>query len=178
MAKFNYNVNDYKPLDEWELIPDGCYRALVKNCTDKRTKNGDGQMLELEFKIMDAKFNGREIKAWIIYEHPRDMAQQIGRRKIASINAALDMPNNDDSDNWLGRPLGIVIKSVKDIYEGKERTNNSVDNFKHITEADGAYSEAEQPTTKTLQTVQPQQPTQQYAEQRGGAAPWEQQKAS
>jgi Protein of unknown function (DUF669) len=68
-----------------ELLPPGKYKAEVVKAYIAETKNGKGQMLNLQYSITEGEYEKRLVFDHIIVQHESVDAQRFGRQKVKDL---------------------------------------------------------------------------------------------
>jgi Protein of unknown function (DUF669) len=77
---------------KFDLVTPGKYTAEIEDAKVVVTKNGNGQMVKLRWKITEGDFEGRVLFQQIIIQHSTSPdAQKIGRQKFKDIASACDI---------------------------------------------------------------------------------------
>lgn len=114
------NASDYKE-EQYDLIPDGQYEAIVTKTEVKQTKDMLGIYISLQFKIVDQKCNGRVIFGNLNYINQNADAQRIGRQQLAILMRDRNIAVLNDSDDLLNAHALLTINSRE--YEGEKQNN-------------------------------------------------------
>lgn len=110
MANLNFNANDVEPSTGFEIIPAGKYKAQIVNSEMEVTKSGNGQMLKLEFDIVDGQFSGRKLWVRLNLQNPNTQAVEIARRDLSAICHAVGVMALNDSEQLHFKPMTITVK--------------------------------------------------------------------
>ena len=105
---FDAREEDLK--DDFELLPNGSYKAIITNSDLKMTKKGDGDYYKFEYEIIDGAFKGRKVWQMLTRNNPSEQATLIGRKQFAGLKLALDKPVIKDTVELHNRPLMIKVK--------------------------------------------------------------------
>jgi hypothetical protein len=81
----------------FDLVPPGTYLAEIEDAKVVTTKNGNGQMVKLRWKITEGEHENRVLWQQLIIQHTSADAQKFGRRKFKDLCVALNItdPVND-----------------------------------------------------------------------------------
>jgi len=96
-------TGDYQP------VPDGWYEATITNAEGKATKAGTGHMVSMRFDIAGPTHNGRVIFTNFNVSNPNPEAERIGRQQLNSMMSALGIATLRDSEQVIGKKIGIKI---------------------------------------------------------------------
>lgn len=75
----------------FDLIPPGKYRGEIEDAQVVTTKNGNGQMVKLRWKITEGQQENRVVFQNIIVQHTSADAQKFGRRRFKDLCVALNI---------------------------------------------------------------------------------------
>lgn len=128
MAKFgNYDQNQApQSRDEFELMPEGEYLAVITESDVGENSKKTGQVLSLTREIiLPAEYKGRKVWQRINVQHESSEAQRIGQIELANVKAAVGFNGVlDDTLRLHNKPHGIKLKIEKG--EGKYKDKNVV----------------------------------------------------
>ena len=105
----NFNANEVDPNFEFEAIPQGKYLAALVASEMKKTKNGKGQFLKLEFQVLDGPCKGRKVFDQLVLNHPSADAVRIARAKLSAVCRAVGVMTPKDSIELHNIPLMIDV---------------------------------------------------------------------
>jgi hypothetical protein len=111
----NGGDSDFSPL------PDGLYLVLVDRAEEKKTKNGNGLMIAVTFKVLDGDHEGRLLWENYNIENPNDTAQKIGRANLGRLIKALGIENPQSVDDLVDRECVVKVSLDK-----KDPTRNRI----------------------------------------------------
>ena len=93
-----------------EPIPPGAYLAEIIGSEDIYTKDHKGQMVKLTFKIVSDAHEGRLIFEHYLYKHETELAQQIGRQRLAEVCTATSIQGPlEDTEILHGVPVKVIV---------------------------------------------------------------------
>ena len=118
---FQFNAEEYEPLDGFEPIPAGEYTASVVSSQIKPSKNGRGTYLELVWEVLDGECQGHRVWHRIMITHPSEKCVAMGRRKLSSVCHAVDVMQLNDSSELHGIPTKIRVVVKEEV--GYDPTN-------------------------------------------------------
>jgi hypothetical protein len=123
MANLNgFNANNVEPAADFDPIPAGKYNAVITDSKMKPTKNGDGNLLELQFEIIEGEYKGRLLWSRLCLEHKNELTVKIAKSQLADICRAIGVMIPTDSVQLHNLPLQISVK-VKKRSDSDEVTN-------------------------------------------------------
>jgi Protein of unknown function (DUF669) len=97
------------------LLPPGKYKAEVVNAHIAGTKNGKGQMLNLQYSITEGEYEKRIVFDHIIVQHESVDAQRFGRQKVKDLCDATGITDPvTDVEVFLYKPVVITLGIEKD----------------------------------------------------------------
>ena len=118
----------------WHVLPDGWYRAMLKESHYKPTGAGDGMCLHLHNVLLD--HDGKELRDFLTLEHPKQKTVHIAKTRLKELAIAVGHPtpnNVEDSDELMGKPYMIRLYSSKASdpkYGDRNGMQNSVGEYK------------------------------------------------
>lgn len=131
-----YNIDVEKEAEEsrtFEPLPDGQYEVIISRSEMRDTKAGDGEMLVLTFEVIEGDYEGRLLWENINLVNKSDVAERIGRSKLASICKAVNVMAPEESEDLHDKPLVITVRRDK-----KDPTRNVI---KGYASTDGTHAE-------------------------------------
>jgi hypothetical protein len=153
----------------FELIPKGDYTAEIIEAEIRQPKSGDGHMLALTWKIVDGGYEGRQVWDTLCYQHSNPTTQDIARRKLKDLCAALDIHEQvTNPEVFKFRPVQVQIGIQSDKY-GQFDDQNRIKRILPLQEmqSEALEAAAAKPTTATAAKTPPKRPA-----NGPGAAPW------
>lgn len=108
-----FDASKYEPLAEYEVLPEGNYRAIITASEMKSTKNGQGMFLELTFQVIEGDFTGRNLWARLNLQNQNDTAVKIAQSELSAICRAVGVLVPKDSSELHNRPLIIKVRTKK-----------------------------------------------------------------
>jgi uncharacterized protein DUF669 len=72
----------------FDLLPPGKYPAEIEDARVVVTKNGNGQMVNLRWKIVEGEYENRTVFQSILIQHTSADAQKFGRQKFKDVAVA------------------------------------------------------------------------------------------
>jgi hypothetical protein len=114
-----FNANNVEPTSGFELIPAGKYLAIITDSAMKSTKAGNGQYLELTFRIVNGPHENRVLWSRLNLDNPSEQAVRIAQGELSAICRAVGVPQPRDSSELHDIPLliGVVLKRRGDTDE-------------------------------------------------------------
>ena len=140
MALLNFNAAEVAPnMGVMDPIPEGWYNVMIDNSEISPTKNGDGAVLKLRFKVVDGNFINRSVYGRLNIRNANVIAQRIALGQLSAIAHAVGIMQVSDSQQLHGLPLKIRVNVVEQ--EGYSPSNNIIA-YKNVNEAVGVAQAA------------------------------------
>lgn len=133
MAQLNFDARTVAPdQGQQDPVPAGWYKVVMDKSEMKPTKDGTGQRLEMQFKIIDGQFTGRKIFEGLNLVNSNPVAQEIAYKQLSAICHAVNVLVAQDSSQLHNIPLQVKVnlKPASGQYEAK----NEVKAYKNINE--------------------------------------------
>lgn len=129
MSNLGFSIDPNDPeLEEQERgpIPPGRYKVVITSCTSEVNKKRTGKLLTMELALIDRPFRGRKLYDRLNISHENELAQRIGRSRLASYAKATKFVGLlTNTDVFLGKILGVQVVVSKD--KGDERERNGIE---------------------------------------------------
>lgn len=106
----SFNASEVEPQAPRDIIPPGKYVAHIVQSEMRGTKAGNGQMLALEFDILDGPHKGRKLWDRLNLDNPNAQAVEIAQRTLSSICHAVNVLQITDSEALHHKPLLLTVK--------------------------------------------------------------------
>lgn len=133
MALLNFDANQVAPdMGVMDPVPEGWYNVMIDESELAPTKNGDGAILKLRFKVVDGTFIGRNIYGRLNIRNANEVAQRIALAQLSAIAHAVGVLQVADSQMLHNLPLKIRVKVTEQ--EGYAPSNDIIA-YKNINEA-------------------------------------------
>jgi len=140
MATLNFNALEVAPdMGVLDPLPEGWYNVMIDNSEISPTKNGDGAILKLRFKVVDGNFANRSVYGRLNIRNANEIAQRIALAQLSAISHAVGIMQVSDSQQLHSIPLKIRIKIEQQ--EGYSPSNEIIA-YKNINEAVGVAQAA------------------------------------
>lgn len=97
MGTFDFNLADYTPADQAEVVPAGTYKLMCVEEQTKPTASGNGTRLLLTWEVLEGQHKGAKIFEGLNIVNPSEVAQRISRRILKSIELAAGLNGLQDS---------------------------------------------------------------------------------
>lgn len=108
----SYDVSSVQPMSDREPIPAGVYLAAITASKVKQTKKGDGEILSLEWTILEGECEKRKVFSNINLQNPNAQAVEIGMRELRTVKEVLGQLNAGLSEELHNIPAWIKVKIV------------------------------------------------------------------
>jgi Protein of unknown function (DUF669) len=120
-----------------ELLPPGKYKAEVVSAHIAGTKNGKGQMLNLQYSITEGEYEKRLVFDHVIVQHESVDAQRFGRQKVKDLCDATGITDAvTDVGVFLYKPVVITLGVERD-KTGQYADKNKVTSVKPVISWNG-----------------------------------------
>ena len=127
MALLNFDATQVAPSTGYDPLPPGKYLVEITDSEMKATKAGNGEMLQLEYTVLDGEFRNRKIWDRLCLRHPNQTAVEIAEANLSAICHAVGVMKLDDSVQLHHAPLVIAVKCKIDDSTGE--TYNEVKSY-------------------------------------------------
>ena len=104
-----FNAMAVEPQTSYEPMPADWYKCVIIKTEEKPTKKQNGSYLQLDIEVIEGKFAGRKVFERLNLNNPNSTAVEIAQRALSSICRAIDVPNPQDSDELLDKPLMVKV---------------------------------------------------------------------
>jgi len=108
-----FDASKYEPLAEYEVLPEGNYKAIITASEMVATKNGRGMFLEITFQVIDGEYKGRNLWARLNLQNQNETAVKIAQSELSTICRAVGVLVPKDSSDLHNRPLIIKVRTKK-----------------------------------------------------------------
>lgn len=133
MAQLDFDARTVAPdQGQQDPVPAGWYKVVIDKSELKPTKDGTGQRLELQFKIIDGQFTGRKIFEGLNLVNANAVAQEIAYKQLSAICHAVNVLVAQDSTQLHNIPLQVKV-SLKPA-QGQYEAKNEIKAYKNINE--------------------------------------------
>ena len=139
MAILNFDASQVDPSVGYEPIPAGKYLVEVTASEMKPTKAGNGEMLQLEFTVIDGEFKNRKVWDRLCLRHPNPDTVKIAKANLSAICHAINVLHPGESHELHHIPLVISVKC---------KTGESGDIHNEVKSYAKPESQIKQPTPK------------------------------
>lgn len=114
-----FDATTVPPAVPFDAIPAGKYLAMIVSSVRERTKAGTGELLKLEFAIVDGEFKERKLFARLNLWNPSEQAVQIALRELSAICHAVGKLQVPDTVHLHNIPLTITVAVDPPTADGK-----------------------------------------------------------
>lgn len=116
-----FDASQVEPTRAFEPVPEGKYVSVITASEFKRTKNGNGQYLELKIQIVDGLHSGRQFWERLNLENANPVAVEIAKGTLSAICRAAGIMAPQDSAELHDIPIEVKIVCRKDAGTGEIR---------------------------------------------------------
>lgn len=138
MVQIQFDANSVKPLGEYEVFPEGWYKAYIKESAAKETAKKDGQFLQIGFQLIEGDFNGGAVGNNLNLWNKNEKAREIAFRELSSICHVTGVMQLQDTSQLHNIPfwirLAIEEGTLKDDNTGYYPDKNVIKAYKHANE--------------------------------------------
>ncbi len=114
LGHLNFDADKEEPMDSFDAIPAGKYRAMIVESEFKTPNSGKGQYLKLKFQILvEGEFKGRKLFANLNLDHAKENVVKIARSELSSICKAIGIVTPQDSNELHHKPLVVRVAQKK-----------------------------------------------------------------
>lgn len=106
----NFDATSVDPSEEWTLLPDAEYVAMITESEMKETNDGTGRYLKLKFQISDGEYSGRILFANLNIQNRNEKAVEIALRDLSAICHAVNKLNIQNSEELHDLPMVVKVK--------------------------------------------------------------------
>ncbi len=100
-----FNAASIEAFDPFGPVPEGVYRLVIGKAELKPNRAQTGQVVEVEFRVVDEPHEGRRLWERYDYDGSDEKAVKKGRARLASLCRAVGLPEPGDTANLVGRHL-------------------------------------------------------------------------
>lgn len=113
MATLNFNADEQEPMAPLGAWTPAKQKVVVEGADVKKTKSGDGEYVEIQFRAVDGPNEGRAHWERYNISNPNQEAERIAKAAFASLCLALGVPKVSDTDQLIGRACVIETRVGK-----------------------------------------------------------------
>jgi len=153
---FNWGTYDPRaiPDADYEPIPEGDYKLIIKTAAEKPSKNGQSLGLSLGFEVLDGQHKKRMVFSWLtLSSKSSEAAQSIGQRQLAELCRACGIERPKGAHVFVGRMLRATV-GIR-VRDGK--SDNTIARF--LAKPDAQAQAQAQPEIKRTIVHAPAVPT-------------------
>lgn len=132
--------------NEYTVVPDSEYLVMIESATYKKTKSGDGELIELKTKIAEGAYKGVMLNGFLNIVSANKTAQDIGRGNLQKIAKCAGLDAVPADLNRLLRKI-VRIKSKTSSYNDK--MSSSIQNYYSTMGDSGRISAPQQEAANT-----------------------------
>lgn len=106
----NFDPNAHEEMQSFDPLPAGEYLAQVVSSEVKTNSAKTGELLKMEWDILDGEYTGRKVFANYNLSHTNPKAAEIGQRELAAACRAMGLGAVQDSEQLHAIPCVIKLK--------------------------------------------------------------------
>lgn len=135
-----YNAEEYQPMENYEALPAGDYRAIATSSEMRPTKAGAGAYLQIAWEVIDGEYKGRKLWSRLNLQNPSPKAVEIAQRELSSICRAAGVLRPRDSAELHNIPVLLKVGTEKRSDTGE--LQNRIKGYAAIASAPAAQKPA------------------------------------
>ncbi len=110
MVELNLVVDEHPQENfEFEVIPPGRYRCLIKDTSQKLNSKGTGAILTVTLEIADGPFNRRLLWWRANVQHDNPATQKIGLASVAELCKCVGLAKLTHTEELHNQMVGVVV---------------------------------------------------------------------
>ena len=109
---FDFDASQIEPRESFDPLPTGWYPVLVEDSSIKKTKDGQGQYLELVASVVDGPHKRRKIWDRMNLWHASNQTREIAQKQLSSLARAAGIMHLNDSSALHGRIVQAKVVYV------------------------------------------------------------------
>ena len=148
MAILNFDASQVDPSVPYETLPPGKYLVEITDTEMKPTKTGTGEMLQIEFTVIDGEFKNRKVWDRLCLKHSNPEAVKIANANLSAICHAVGVMRPGESIELHHIPLVISVKCKAD--DGGEIHNEVKSYAKPESQLKQTTTKSAAPATNTV----------------------------
>ena len=113
MASINFNAAEVEPSQDFQILPEGKYEAVIADSDVKEPRSGNGKYVQIEFEVVSGEHRGRRIWRRYNIENPNPDAVRIGRADFSALCHAVNVLNPSDTCELHNLPVILTVKCKK-----------------------------------------------------------------
>lgn len=150
MSQFAFNAAEVSPESQFTPVPNGEYPVVITESEMKKTKNGEGQYLQLVLEIIEGHYKGRKVWERLNIVNKNQTAVEIAQRALSQICHAVNHLQLTDTVELHNKPM--VAKLVVRQQAGYSDTNE-VEEYKAYSSGPGPAPAHAAPTPPPQQSA-------------------------
>ena len=119
MTDLGFSVEASAPSIDFDVLPDGWYSARITQADVRETRAGTGSYISVRYDVTGPTHEGRVVWGNLNHSNPNPRTEQIARRDLLKIIAAIGLPGITDSEGLIGGECEIKLKIKTDDYGTK-----------------------------------------------------------
>ena len=126
-----FDINDLPESENsFEPIPAGLYPAEISAAESKPTKDGNGQLINIQWKVIGENYSNRVIFNTLNVKNQSEAAERIGKEQLRSLMRVLNISKLTNTDQLIGGKAFIKV-SVKP-ESGEYQARNEVKAYRPL----------------------------------------------
>ena len=109
MVILNFDATQVEPDAPRDAIPAGRYDCIITKSVMKETSRGDGEMLELQLKVIRGAYQNWMLFDRLNLKNPNEQAVDIAQRTLSAICHAVGVMQPKDSSELHDKPLSVTV---------------------------------------------------------------------
>lgn len=127
-----FDANEHEPLAELGALPAGEYLAMATESEMKQTKSGNGEYLQITWKVIDGPAKDRLLWSRLNLKNQNQTAVEIAKRELSAICHAVGVIRPKRSEELHGVPVLLKVSTRKRPDTGE--LTNEIKGYKPATE--------------------------------------------
>lgn len=157
LRDMGFDARNVEPSAPRDAVPAGDYQAILVKSERKLNTKKTGELLALEFQILNGPFQNRKLYANLNIRNASAQSQQIAWAELSALCHAVEVLSPGDTQELHGIPLIVTVKVDKDSDRGPQ---NRITGYKHRNAGRPTQQPAavnQQPANGQYQPPSPQQ---------------------
>ena len=109
-----FNAEEVEPNEGFSPLPAGDYQVIIAESKMKKTKDGQGQYLEMRMQVLNGQYQNRVLFDRLNLVNKSDVAVKIAKGTLSSICRSVNVLTPSDSSELHNKPLTASVKIRKD----------------------------------------------------------------
>jgi hypothetical protein len=109
-----FNAEEVEPNEGFSPLPAGDYQVIIAESKMKKTKDGQGQYLEMRLQVLNGQYQNRVLFDRLNLVNKSEVAVKIAKGTLSSICRSVNVLTPSDSSELHNKPLTASVKIRKD----------------------------------------------------------------